>query len=83
VDQKEQCRRCSWYARVQCLGGIQGQMYRPGMFGCATFQKYTSHFAQSLEVLSSPWKEHLEDKQFEAAIERFEAEEAERDVPRW
>jgi hypothetical protein len=81
VDLKEdQCRKCSWYARVQCLGGIQGQMYRPGMFGCATFQKYTSHFKQSL---NPPWDERLEDKMCEAAIAKFEAEEAERDVPRW
>ena len=64
-------------------------MYSPGMFGCAAFRKYQSHFAQSLEQLdrnpdlNPPWKERLEDKQFEAAIARFEDEEASREGPRW
>lgn len=77
---EDQCRKCSWYNRVRCTGGARGTMYTPGMFGCGTFRKYESHFAQSL---NPPWDERLEDKMMEAAIEKFEDEEASREGPRW
>jgi hypothetical protein len=80
MEQEKQCRQCSWYARVRCVGR---EMYRPGMFGCATFRKYTSQMMALKEYDRNFWATKMDEKMLESVIERWEAEEASREVPRW